>query len=71
MKHDVDTLQFDKEYVPKYEGKWNVFFIKGRLMFSDQLSAAPFPSAIIVWGAASDLLTSLKEKLNAFHMAKD
>jgi transcriptional regulator with XRE-family HTH domain len=40
-------------------GKADVYFLKGRLRFQDALAAAPFPSAVVVWGADAATLAGL------------
>jgi phage N-6-adenine-methyltransferase len=40
-------------------GKAAVFFLKGRLRFGEAEQAAPFPSALTVWGASAQELAAL------------
>lgn len=46
-----------------------IFFLRGRLRFSDGEQAAPFPSALVVWGGTPDLIAALREALpEAWHV---
>ena len=46
----------------------HVFFFRGRLHFGTYGPAAPFPSALVVWGATPSIITALQEALpNAWH----
>lgn len=45
-------------------GRAVVYFIRGRLRFSDGGQSAPFPSALAIWGASEDALRSLDESLS-------
>lgn len=40
-------------------GKAAVFFLRGRLRFGDVAQSAPFPSALAIWGAATEILDAL------------
>ncbi len=40
-----------------------VFFLQGRLRFGDGRQAAPFPSALVVWGGSSKDISALEEVL--------
>jgi hypothetical protein len=52
-------------------GEADVWLLKGRLSFGDGTAAAPFPSAIVVWGATDDTRTSLGEAFpDAWHVAR-
>ena len=42
-------------------GHADVFFLKGRLRFSKSGTAAPFPSALVIWGATSPLLMQVQQ----------
>ena len=44
-------------------GRAEVYFIRGRLRFSDGGQSAPFPSALAIWGASEEALRSLDESL--------
>jgi DNA N-6-adenine-methyltransferase (Dam) len=35
----------------------SIFFLRSRLQFDEQGQAAPFPSALVAWGATQELLT--------------
>ncbi len=41
-------------------GVAEVFLLRGRLRFGDGKQAAPFPSALVVWGADSETVTQLQ-----------
>ena len=41
----------------------SVFFFRGRLHFGSNGQAAPFPSALAVWGASSDVIKALYDAL--------
>jgi hypothetical protein len=41
-------------------GHATVFFLRGRLSFGDGTQPAPFPSALLVWGATPENTTALK-----------
>ena len=43
-----------------------VFFLRGRLRFGTAREAAPFPSAITVWGSAAHQVTALEHSLDAW-----
>ena len=45
-------------------GNAHVCLIKGRLAFGDGRNAAPFPSAVVAWGASATLQTSLTTTFN-------
>jgi transcriptional regulator with XRE-family HTH domain len=50
-------------------GHADVFMLRGRLQFGDGGQSAPFPSAIVVWGASQALVTRLAEALvGAWHI---
>ena len=36
-----------------------VYFLRGRLRFGDGKQSAPFPSALVVWGASTETLNAL------------
>ena len=40
-----------------------VYFLRGRLRFSDGEQAAPFPSVLAVWGAESETIQALDRAL--------
>lgn len=40
-----------------------VFFLRGRLSFDDSGQSAPFPSALVVWGATPDQLAALQNAM--------
>jgi phage N-6-adenine-methyltransferase len=44
-------------------GKAAVFFLRGRLSFGKLKQSAPFPSALVVWGAAKSTLSALQQVL--------
>ena len=44
-------------------GKATVFFLRGRLSFGDGTQPAPFPSALLVWGAQDQSLAELRAAL--------
>lgn len=44
-------------------GRAVVYFLRGRLRFSDGGESAPFPSALAIWGASEEVLCSLDELL--------
>jgi phage N-6-adenine-methyltransferase len=44
-------------------GKAAVFVLKGRLKFGGADQSAPFPSAIVAWGASDDITASLQSAL--------
>jgi phage N-6-adenine-methyltransferase len=44
-------------------GKATVYFLRGRLRFSGSTQSAPFPSALIVWGATPATLDALDAEL--------
>jgi phage N-6-adenine-methyltransferase len=44
-------------------GKATVFFLRGRLRFSGSTQCAPFPSALVLWGASDATLTALAAEL--------
>ena len=47
----------------------HVFLLKGRLRFGDGQQSAPFPSALVVWGANGDTVSRLKDVLSeAWHV---
>ena len=39
------------------------FFLRGRLSFDDSGQSAPFPSALVVWGANPKQLAALQQAL--------
>jgi phage N-6-adenine-methyltransferase len=41
----------------------SIFFLRGRLRFSNGEQAAPFPSALVVWGGTPELIAALHEAL--------
>jgi len=46
-----------------------VFMLRGRLQFGEGGQSAPFPSAVVVWGAGQELVTRLAAALfGAWHM---
>ena len=44
-------------------GRAVVFFLRGRLAFGDGDQAAPFPSALALWGATGEQITRLEAAL--------
>jgi phage N-6-adenine-methyltransferase len=40
-----------------------VYFLRGRLRFSGSEQAAPFPSALVIWGAAPEIIEALDRTL--------
>jgi phage N-6-adenine-methyltransferase len=44
-------------------GRATVYFLRGRLRFSDGEQSAPFPSALVVWGAAPETIPALDRAL--------
>lgn len=44
-------------------GRAVVYFLRGRLRFSDGEQAAPFPSALVVWGALPETILALDRAL--------
>lgn len=47
----------------------DVMMLKGRLKFSGSVTAAPFPSALVVWAADADLRRGLRDALpDAWHV---
>lgn len=44
-------------------GRAVVYFLRGRLRFSDGEQAAPFPSALVVWGAEPEIILALDRAL--------
>lgn len=44
-------------------GKATVYFLRGRLRFSDSEQSAPFPSALAIWGAKAETLSALDAAL--------
>ena len=46
-------------------GRATVYFLRGRLRFSDGEQAAPFPSALVVWGAEPETILALDRALPA------
>ena len=44
-------------------GRAVVYFLRGRLRFGDGGNSAPFPSALAVWGAASETVAALDAAL--------
>jgi transcriptional regulator with XRE-family HTH domain len=52
-------------------GKADVWMLKGRLKFGDGSCPSPFPSAIVLWGANSELVARLSAALpDAWHVPK-
>jgi transcriptional regulator with XRE-family HTH domain len=52
-------------------GHADVFMLRGRLKFGDGENSAPFPSAIIVWGANPDLINRISLALpDAWHVPR-
>lgn len=49
-------------------GSADVFMLRGRLKFGDGEGAAPFPSALAVWGASPDQINHLRAGLGAWHV---
>ena len=45
-------------------GRAVVYFLRGRLRFGDGGQAAPFPSAIAIWGASPEMLADLDAALS-------
>jgi hypothetical protein len=47
----------------------SIFFLRGQLRFSDGEQAAPFPSALVIWGGTPELITGVREVLpEAWHV---
>lgn len=44
-------------------GKATVYFLRGRLRFSGSEQSAPFPSAVVIWGATPETLAALDAAL--------
>lgn len=44
-------------------GQAVVYFLKGRLRFGDGEQSAPFPSALVVWGADPETIAALDAAL--------
>ena len=44
-------------------GRAVVYFLRGRLRFSDGEQGAPFPSALVVWGATPEIILALDQAL--------
>ncbi|MFH0982634.1 MAG: DNA N-6-adenine-methyltransferase [Planctomycetota bacterium] len=44
-------------------GSATVFFLRGRLTFGSADAAAPFPSALALWGAAAQQVAALEQRL--------
>ena len=44
-------------------GRATVYFLRGRLRFSDGEQSAPFPSALVVWGAVPETIPALDRAL--------
>jgi hypothetical protein len=40
-------------------GRGVVYFLRGRLRFGDSEQSAPFPSALVVWGAGAEMIAAL------------
>jgi phage N-6-adenine-methyltransferase len=55
----TDTIWWHEDIA----GHATVFFLRGRLSFGDCGQAAPFPSALIIWGGTSEHLASLGSAL--------
>jgi hypothetical protein len=52
-------------------GKADVWLLRGRLSFGDGTMAAPFPSAIVAWGATDYARSMLGEALpGAWHVPR-
>jgi phage N-6-adenine-methyltransferase len=52
-------------------GTADVFMLRGRLRFGDGEQAAPFPSAVVTWGAKQELLARLAFTLpDAWHVPR-
>lgn len=50
-------------------GRADVFLLKGRLAFGDGAAAAPFPSAVVVWGATAEYRMRMKQAFpDAWHV---
>ncbi len=50
-------------------GRADVFLLRGRLAFGDGEQAAPFPSALAVWGACAETTRVLRGALeSAWHI---
>lgn len=49
----------------------DIFMIRGRLKFGDEQNPAPFPSAVIVWGAEPELISRISQALpDAWHIPR-
>jgi hypothetical protein len=47
----------------------SIVFLRGRLRFSDGEQAAPFPSALVMWGGTPALIAGVREALpEAWHV---
>ena len=56
----------DTRYWHKHiAGKASVFFLRGRLKFGGSEQAAPFPSALVVWGASHQQTAQLSQVLES------
>jgi phage N-6-adenine-methyltransferase len=51
-------------------GRAAVYFLRGRLKFGDGTQSAPFPSALVVWGAAPEVLQKLDAALKGAWRAR-
>jgi len=47
-------------------GDATVFFVRGRLTFGGADAAAPFPSALVIWGAAAHQVAAMEQRLDAW-----
>jgi phage N-6-adenine-methyltransferase len=50
------------------QNRAKVLFLQGRLKFSDGAQAAPFPSALVIYGASFDQWEALARELRAFRV---
>ena len=44
-------------------GRAVIYFLRGRLRFGDGAQGAPFPSALVLWGAGPEVITALDTAL--------
>lgn len=52
-------------------GKADIFMLRGRLKFGDSDTGAPFPSALVVWGAGPDVVTRIAAAVpDAWHIPR-
>jgi transcriptional regulator with XRE-family HTH domain len=62
----TDTRWWHRDVV----GSADIWMLRGRLSFGDGSMPAPFPSAVVVWGATAEIRDRLREALHgAWHVA--